>query len=243
MNGAYIEVERDDGRIEEVFPCFDFDTAGDLLERKGIPWAFYSADPGQNGYLWSAYSAIRGYRDDPGRWRNHMFPVDNLVRDIRRGLLPPVTWVTPRFEVSEHPEYSFCQGENWTTKVLNAIMMSPMWKDTAVFLTWDDWGGFYDHVPPPQVDAFGFGIRVPMLVISPYAKPGHVSHELGEFSSVLRFIEDNWGLPQLTDRDRNATPLLDAFDFDQEPRSPDPRPLITGCEGPVYPTEPPGRYQ
>ena len=240
IDGAYVEVDRD-GAVERMFPCFDFDTVGDLLDAKGIPWASYSATPYQNGYLWNAFSAIKRYRGDPERWARHNFPVDNLVRDIRGGLLPPVTWVTPRFEVSEHPEYSFCWGEDWTTRILNAIMTGPMWRDTAVFLTWDDYGGFYDHEPPPQVDAFGFGIRAPMLVLSPYAKEGHVSHELGEFSSVPRFIEDNWGLPHLTDRDRNATPLLDSFDFDQRPRPPDPRPPPPDCVGPRYPNRAPPR--
>jgi phospholipase C len=138
-----------------------------------------------------------------------------------------MTWVTPKFEVSEHPEYSFCEGENWTTEVINAIMRSPMWKDTAIFLVWDDYGGFYDHVPPPQVDGFGFGIRVPLLVISPYAREGYVDHTLGEFSSVLRFVEDNWGLTQLTHRDRDAFNLSGAFDFTQEPRRGVPLPLRT----------------
>jgi phospholipase C len=109
-----------------------------------------------------------------------------------------------------------------------------MWDSTAIFLTWDDYGGFYDHVPPPQVDGFGFGIRVPMIVISPYAKQGEISGELGEFSSVLRFIEDNWGLRQLTHRDRDATPMLSAFDFEQEPRPPDPLPLREDCVGPIW---------
>jgi phospholipase C len=138
-----------------------------------------------------------------------------------------MTWVTPKFEVSEHPEYSFCEGENWTTEVINAIMRSPMWKDTAIFLTWDDYGGFYDHVPPPQVDGFGFGIRVPLLVLSPYARQGYVDHTLGEFSSVLRFVEDNWGLNQLTHRDRDAFNLSEAFDFTQEPREGFQLPLRT----------------
>ncbi len=163
-----------------------------------------------------------------------MFPVDRVFDDIRGGKLPPVTWITPRFELSEHPEYNFCHGENWSTKVIDAIMQSPMWKDTAIFLTWDDYGGFYDHVPPPQVDDFGFGIRVPMLLISPYAVEGKVSHELGEFSSVLRFIEDNWRLTKLTHRDRDATPMLSAFDFTQAPRDPQPLPLRDDCEGPIF---------
>lgn len=235
IEGAYVTVIDKEGKEKKVPPCFDFETEGDLLDRAGIPWAYYSAEADQNGYLWSAYSAIERYRSNPKLWQQHIFPVDNLVRDIRDDRLPPVTWVTPRFELSEHPEYSFCHGENWTTKVVNAIMTSPMWKDTAIFITWDDYGGFYDHVPPPQVDGFGFGIRVPLLVISPYAKAGYIDSQLGEFSSVLRFIEDNWGLTQLTHRDRDAENLSYDFDFTQSPRPPDPLPVRTDCEGPKFP--------
>jgi phospholipase C len=235
---AYVPVEDREGKEVKVPPCFDFLTEGDLLLRAGIPWAYYSATNMQNGYLWSAYDAVRHIRQDEQLWQSHVFPVDGLVQDIRDGRLPPVTWVTPRFELSEHPEYSFCWGQNWTTRVVNAIMAGPMWKDTAIFITWDDYGGFYDHVPPPQVDPFGFGIRVPLLVISPYAKAGYVDHTLGEFSSVLRFIEDNWGLSQLTYRDRDARNLSQAFDFSQEPRKPDPQPVRTDCTGPQFPGDP-----
>jgi phospholipase C len=232
-----VEVVDSEGRVELVPPCFDFLTEGDLLNRAGIPWAYYAAEEDQRGYIWSAYSSIRRYRENPERWRRHMFPVDRVVRDIRAGMLPPVTWITPRFELSEHPEYSFCHGENWSTQVIDAIMESPMWEQTAIFLTWDDYGGFYDHVPPPQVDGFGFGIRVPMIVISPFARRGVVSHELGEFSSVLRFIEDNWELRRLTHRDRRATPMLSAFDFSQAPREPIPLPERTDCRGPRFPEQ------
>jgi phospholipase C len=226
-----VEVVDSEGITKKVAPCFDFLTEGDLLNRAGIPWSYYAASEEQKGYIWSAYSAIRRYRENPERWQRHMQPVDRVVKDIGRGLLPPVTWITPRFEVSEHPEYNFCHGENWSTEVISAVMESPMWQDTAIFLTWDDYGGFYDHVPPPQTDDFGFGIRVPMIVISPYAKEGKVSGELGEFSSVLRFIEDNWGLSKLTHRDRQATPMLSAFDFTQDPRPPDPLPRREDCVG------------
>jgi phospholipase C len=229
-----VEVVDSEGVTKRVRPCFDFLTEGDLLNRKRIPWSYYAAQEDQRGYIWSAYAAIRRYRENPEKWQRHMFPVDRVLQDIRANELPPVTWITPRFELSEHPEYNFCHGENWSTKVINAIMQSDMWQDTAIFLTWDDYGGFYDHVPPPQVDGFGFGIRVPMIVLSPYAKDGVVSHELGEFSSVLRFIEDNWGLTKLTKRDRQATPMLSAFDFDQEPREPMPLPLRDDCEGPIF---------
>jgi phospholipase C len=233
-----VEVFDSEGRVRKVAPCFDFLTEGDLLNRAGIPWSYYAANEQQRGYIWSAYSAIRRYRQDPSTWSKYIFPVDRVLQDIRAETLPPVTWITPRFELSEHPEFSFCHGENWSTQVINAIMRSPMWEDTAIFLTWDDYGGFYDHVPPPQVDDFGFGIRVPMLLLSPYAKQGVVSDELGEFSSVLRFIEDNWFLDRyLTHRDRDATPLRSAFDFEQAPRPPDPQPLRTDCEGPKFPDD------
>ena len=235
---AYVPVEDREGKEVKVPPCFDFMTEGDLLLRARIPWAYYSATNMQNGYLWSAYDAVRHIRQDTQLWQSHIFPVDGLVQDVRDGRLPPVTWVTPRFELSEHPEYSFCWGQNWTTRVVNSIMASPMWRDTAIFITWDDYGGFYDHVPPPQVDRFGFGIRVPLLLISPYAKAGYVDHSLGEFSSVLRFIEDNWGLSQLTHRDRGAGNLSEAFDFSQAPRKPDPQPMRTDCPGPQFPNDP-----
>jgi phospholipase C len=238
--GMYVLIHDQEGQVQKVPPCFDFQTEGDLLTDASIPWAYYAASPvplGQaprSGYIWSAYAAVRHIRNDPKVWRNHVFDVDQLVQDIEANRLPPVTWVTPRFALSEHPEYNFCHGENWTTEVVNAIMSSPMWADTAIFLTWDDWGGFYDHVPPPHVDRFGLGIRVPLLVISPYARSGHVDHRLGEFSSVLRFIEDNWGLSQLTHRDRRASNLSYNFDFHEEPRPPDPRPLRVDCQRPIF---------
>jgi len=241
LETAWVNVFDSEGVAKKVPPCFDFLTEGDLLTEADIPWAYYAATQWQNGYIWSAYDAVRHIRTDPEVWRQHIFPVDDFVEQAEAGLLPPVTWVTPRFELSDHPEYSMCYGENWTTEVVNAIMEGPNWDDTAIFLTWDDYGGFYDHVPPPQVDDFGFGIRVPLLIISPYAKEGSVTSELGEFSSVLRFIEDNWGLTQLTHRDRDATPLISAFDFTQEPRPPDPLPLRTDCVGEAFPE--PGRYE
>jgi phospholipase C len=233
-----VEVYDSEGNVVKVPPCFDFETEGDLLSKHHIPWAYYAATEQERGYIWSAYSAIRRYREHPRRWARFVRPVDRVTPDIRANTLPPVTWITPRFELSEHPEFSFCHGENWTTQVVDAIMRSPMWEDTAIFITWDDYGGFYDHVPPPDVDRMGFGFRVPLLVISPYTVDGTVSHEGGEFSSVIRFIEDNWNLrPYLTARDRNATPMMSAFDFTQPPRPPDPLPLRTDCTGPKFPKD------
>jgi phospholipase C len=228
--GQTVDVVNEEGYISSVPPCFDFQTEGDLLNAKHVPWAYYSASYVQKGYIWSAYDAIQHVRET-NEWQQHVFPTDQLIPDIEDGRLPPVTWVTPRFQVSDHPEYNICWGENWTASVVNAVMQSPDWASTAVFLTWDDWGGFYDHVVPPRVDEFGLGIRVPLLVISPYAKQGFVDHTTGEFSSVLKFIEMNWGLPSLTRRDRSASDLSEAFDFSQGARPPEPVPLRTDCRG------------
>ena len=219
--GNLVEVFDAEGESEFVPPCFDFLTEGDLLNDAGIPWAFYGATNTQYGYIWSSYNAIRRYREDPAMWERHIRPVDDLIDHIDAGLLPPVTWVTPKGILSDHPGgNSWCHGYNWTTEVVNALMRSDMWKDTAIFLTWDDYGGFYDHVYPPAVDTQGFGVRVPLLVISPYAREGFILETPGEFSSILRFIEDNWGLTQLTERDANADNLVGAFDFAQAPRDP-----------------------
>jgi phospholipase C len=210
-------------------PCFNIPTEGDLLTKAGVPWAAYSAESTQNGYIWSAYNSISHIRNTK-EWE-HIRPVDDVVGDIQHDRLPSVTWIAPRFEDSEHPKFrtSMCEGENWLTGVVNAVMNSGMWKDTAVFVSWDEWGGFYDHVAPQQVDQFGLGFRVPLLVISPYAVSGKIDHHWGEFSSVLRFIEDNWNLPQLTKRDENAGDLSYDFSFTQTPAKPDPLPPIPNC--------------
>jgi phospholipase C len=232
--GGYVEVIDPEGVMVKVKPCFDFETEGDLLSGKNIPWAYYSATNTQLGYIWSAYAAIDRYRNDPELWGEHMRPVDDVFRDVAAGRLPPVSWITPRFQLSQHPEYNFCWGMNWTVSLVNEIMRSPLWKNTAIFLTWDDFGGFYDHMPPIVVDRFGFGIRVPMLVVSPYAKQGYIDSNVGEFSSVLRFIEDNWGLSQLTHRDRDAKNMTSVFDFGQEPRAAKPLELSSDCRGPIW---------
>jgi phospholipase C len=231
---GYVEVIDPEGYMVKVSPCFDFQTEGDLLNAKGIPWSYYAATNGQLGYIWSAYSAIGRYRNDPELWSAHIRPVDDVVRDIQADRLPPVTWITPRFQLSQHPEYNFCWGQNWTIEVVNALMRSEAWNDTLVVMTWDDFGGFYDHVPPVPLDDFGLGIRVPTMIISPYAKRGYVDSTMYEFSSVLRFIENNWGLTQLTSRDRIADGLEGALDFTQQPQPPLPQPLRTDCRGPIW---------
>jgi len=237
---GYVEIVDPEGYMVKVPPCFDFETEGDLLNAKHIPWAYYAATNAQLGYIWSAYSAIDRYRNDPSLWAKHIRPVDDVIRDIGADRLPPVTWITPRFQLSQHPEYNFCWGQNWTIEVVNALMRSAAWKNTLLVVSWDDFGGFYDHVPPVRLDDNGLGIRVPAMVISPYAKPGYVDDTMYEFSSVLRFIEDNWSLrPFLTRRDRIADGLRNAMDFSQQPSAPDPQPLRTDCKGSIWDAPPP----
>src|SRR5437764_3216990 len=227
----FFMVKGADGELHRHGRCFDFPTVGDQLRARGIDWRFYSPPYYQVGYIWNPFSALGNYAHDGHLWRRHIADTSDLVADARRGNLPAVTWVVPRYEFSDHPPYSTCFAHNWVTALVNAIMVSPVWHHTAIFLAWDEWGGFYDHVAPPQVDQLGFGIRVPMLVISPYAKKGYVDHAVGEFSSPLRFIADNWGLPYLTTRISETHNFEHAFDFVHAPRDPDPRPPLAGCPG------------
>jgi phospholipase C len=221
---VYVNVEADDGTIARHEPCFGIETVGHQLSRGDIDWASYSADPYQAGYIWQAYSSIRDIFHDEHLWDEHIWPVDDLLRDVEANALPPVTWITPRFQLSDHPPFSTKHAHNWVTEVVNAIMRSEMWEDIAIFITWDEWGGLYDHVAPPALDHMELGFRVPLLVISPYARRGYIDDAFGEFSSPLRFIADNWGLPHLTPRIASSHDFSHVFDFRRPPRKPDPRP-------------------
>ncbi len=216
---ATVAVMDNAGNITHPHPCFDFQTIADVLEARGLTWKYYSPMKGESGYIWSALDAIDHIRNT-SLWTDHVVPTAQFVDDAANGQLPAVSWLVVSADKSEHPPASVCVGENWTVQQLNALMQGSDWKSTAVFLTWDDFGGFYDHVPPPQVDNFGFGPRVPLLIISPYAKHGFISHTFYEFSSVLKFIEERFGLPPLTERDSQANDMLDSFDFDQRPLQP-----------------------
>ena len=196
-------------------PCFDFKTLADTLETAHISWKYYAPGKGEYGYQWSTLDAIKHIRTGP-LWKEHVVSDAQFISDAQSGNLPAVSWLVTG-EASEHPPHSVCQGENWTVRQLNTLMQGPDWSSTVVFLTWDDFGGFYDHVPPPAIGAYSLGPRVPLLIISPYSRKGYISHEQYEFSSFLKFAETRFDLPALTDRDRRANDMLDSFDFDQQP--------------------------
>jgi phospholipase C len=140
---------------------------------------------------------------------------EQFADDAATDNLATVSWITTDLDGSEHPgrDQEPCVGENSTVAFINAVMRSPAWNSTVIFVSWDDFGGFYDHVPPPQVDTWGLGPRVGLLIISPFAKSGHLEHTPLEFSSIVRFVEELYGLPFLTARDRNSADMWDAFNF------------------------------
>lgn len=216
--GTTVFVWDQDDVVTDPFPCLEFNTLPDALEAAGISWHFYAPGQGMPGYVFSTLDAIDHIRNGP-LWSN-VVSENQFVLDAKAGNLPAVSWITTDGTTNEHPPSSACTGENWTVNTLNAIMQGPDWSSTAVFIVWDDFGGFYDHVPPPVVDKFGLGPRVPLLVISPYAIPGKISHTQYEFSSVIKFIEERFGLPPLTNRDTQANDLTDVFDFNQAPLAP-----------------------
>jgi phospholipase C len=143
--------------------------------------------------------------------------IDKFYEDIRTGKLPQVCWIVPGFRDSEHPPENIQTGMNYVTRLVNAIMNSHYWNDCAIIITWDDYGGFYDDFPPPSVDQYGYGLRVPALVISPYSRGGHVIHTRYDFTSPLKLIETKFGLSPLTPRDGASNTMLECFDFSQPP--------------------------
>jgi phospholipase C len=218
--GTTVQVLAEDGVISNQFPCFDFQTLGDSLNNaNNVGWLSYAPSEGEDGYIWSAFDAVNHVRNS-AMWKQHVVPWAQFQTDAQNGTLPAVSWVVTSGKTSEHPPASSCLGENTTVGELNALMQGPDWATTAVFLTWDDFGGFYDHVPPPTIDQYGLGPRVPMIIISPYAKPGYISHTLYSFDSVMKFIEERFNLLPLTDRDANANDMLDSFNFNQPPLAP-----------------------
>lgn len=182
------------------------------------PCHVFHPGPKQIG-LWNPLPGFGAIRHNP-RQMARLVDQQQYFRDLKRGTLPAVSWLIPAFQDSEHPPASERQGMWYVTRRINALMRSRYWHDSVVFLTWDDYGGFYDHVAPPQLDAFGRGPRVPLLIISPYARRDYISHAAAGLSSILRFIELRYGLRHLTARDHYAGNLLDAFDFQQAPNPP-----------------------
>lgn len=206
-----------------VYPCFDYKTIADTLDAKHISWRYYEpaedSNSPDNGFDFSAFEADKRVRNGSDWTKDVISPNTRILTDIKNGSLAQVTWVVPAFPYSDHPGTgATAEGPDWVADIVNAIGASKFWDSTAIFITWDDFGGWYDHMTPPPVDSMGLGFRVPLIVVSPYAKRNYVSTTTHSFGSLLRYIEDVFDLPGLGTRDTNADDFSDCFDYTQTPQ-------------------------
>ena len=238
-----------------------------LLHAHHVSWGYYVQKGSQPDCANSsalACSPVQQRASTPGIW--NPLPLfedvrqDHQLGNIRSlpayfaaakaGTLPQVSWITPSQLDSEHPPASIHQGQAYVTAVINAAMKSPDWKSTAIFLSWDDWGGFYDHVAPPHIDHNGYGLRVPGIIISPYAKKGVIDHQTLSSDAFLKFIEDDFlggarlnpktdGRPDPRPDVRENAPqlgnLVNDFNFNQPPRPPFLLPTNPPTDSPSVP--------
>jgi phospholipase C len=226
-----------------------------LLHKNKVSWRYYVGVGEQPGCHAANGRCEQGPKK-AGRWNPlpefvtvhdnaqlaNIRSAEEFFTDAHRGALPAVSWIVPNDRYSDHPPARVSDGQFWVTKLVNAVMRSPHWKSSAIFVAWDDWGGFYDHVVPPVVDGNGYGLRVPGLVISPYAKRGYIDHQTLSFDAYLKFIEDRFLRSQRLDPKTDGRPdprptvrenvralgdLRKDFDFSQPPQPPlilSPRP-------------------
>jgi phospholipase C len=201
-------------------------TIFDRLDGKGLSWRIYGAtgkpgDPVASGWGWVICPTFYGCASTAQA--DNLVPATDILTDAATGALPAFSIVAPVGTDSQHNGYSMAQGDNWIGKIVSAIQSGPDWRSTAVFITWDDCGCFYDHMPPPE----GMGIRLPMLIVSPYAKEGFTDGTPASGVSFLAFTEQTFGLPPLTTADANAYDYADAFDLTSPPRTDVPRMVAT----------------
>jgi phospholipase C len=188
----------------------------DRLDAAGISWHFYVGfpAPGGGGWGWAMCPTFAECLYGP-QFKNVVVNTQ-FITDANNGDLPAVSIVTPGYKVSQHNSRSMLQGDNWIGRLLTAAMNGPDWESTAVFITYDDCGCFYDHVPPPP----SLGIRIPMVIISPYAKPQHTDSKVASFASLLAMVEHTFGLTPLSTEDATAYDYSKSFDFSQQPLGP-----------------------
>jgi phospholipase C len=239
--------QANDGQLEYAWTDMTY-----LLHKFGVSWGYYvfaGSEPDCDDDMSVSCSPVQQNAQTPGIWNplpsftdvtednqlGNIKSLSDFFSAAETGTLPAVSWITPNGTVSEHPPALVSSGQTYVTGLVNAIMRSPDWDSTAIFLTWDDWGGFYDHVLPPQIDSEGLGLRVPGIVISPFARQGYIDHQILSFDNYNKFIEDDFlggqrlnpatdGRPDSRPDVREASPILgnlvSDFDFNQAPRPP-----------------------
>ncbi len=205
-------------------------TIFDRLQAAGVSWKFYvqNYDPNINyrnlqgmgarasQVIWVPVLNMNRFIDDP-KLSSHIVDLKEYYTDVQQGTLPAVSYIVPSGK-SEHPPEFPGNGQKFVKGLIQELMRSSEWDSSAFVMSYDDWGGWYDHVVPPQVDQYGYGMRVPALLVSPYAREAYIDHTQLDFTSILKFIEDNWGIAPLTARDAKANDFMGAFDFAQAPR-------------------------
>jgi phospholipase C len=226
-----------EGMASKTYPCFDHATLTDLIDnpppgaRQGITWRYYTPT---EGIIWNAPASIRHMCQPKGvpptckgpDWSNGKEVINQLqvLTDIAQNNLASVSWVIPTALSSDHARYNDGSGPSWVASIVNAIGNSPYWNNTVILITWDDWGGWYDHVAPPIDPVYPYyqnGFRVPLLVVSPYTAAGYVSQQTHTVGSILKFIEKAFGLPLIPPgnfADSRSDDLSDFFDFTKPPR-------------------------
>jgi phospholipase C len=206
------------------YPCYEHPTLTDLLDAANISWQYYAPSPGS---IWTAPDAINhmcqpqtvsGQLSCTGStWEKIAIPQTKILNDIASGNLKQVSWVIPNGQASDHALETDGSGPSWVASIVNAIGNSSYWNNTTILISWDDWGGWYDHVAPTIYNSYEYGFRVPLIVVSPYAKVGYISHVTHDFGSILKFIETTYGLSSLGYADARADDLSDCFNANQTP--------------------------
>jgi len=198
---------------QTMYPCFEHPTLMDLLDAQKITWRYYTPSIGS---IWTGPNAIRHLRFGTD-WARVIVPQTTVLDDIADGQLAQVSWVIPDGRDSDHAASNKGSGPSWVASIVNAIGNSPYWANTAIIITWDDWGGWYDHVAPTIYNSYEYGFRVPLIIVSPYTKKAYVSHVPHDFGSIVNFIEEVFNLPSLGYADARADDFSDCFDFTLPP--------------------------
>jgi phospholipase C len=224
--GSQVVVINPDGQEDmKVYPCFNRNSLIQLIDTRSLTWSYYQSGTGAG--LWHGPDAISPVRYSREFSTDVISPPARVLTDISKGDLANVVWVTPTAAASDHAGVTNGSGPSWVASVVNAIGESKYWDTTAIFVTWDDWGGWYDPVLPPERNSYELGFRVPLIVISPYAKQHYISEKQHEFGSILKFTEEVFGLPSLGTTDSISDDLSDCFNFFGPPSKfrPIPAPL------------------
>ena len=186
-SGEFVRlIDPSSSESQSMYPCFEHQTLVDLLDNAGVSWQYYTPSAGS---IWTGPNAIRHLRFGSDWANNVVLKPSQVLTDIAAGQLANVTWVIPTGQESDHPGGNGL-GPSWVASVVNAIGQSQYWDNTVIFITWDDWGGWYDHVAPTVINSYEYGFRVPLIIVSPFARQGYVSHVTHDFGSILKFIEE-----------------------------------------------------